>query len=122
MPYSLNGAQVQAVGGRWRRHSPLVSHPSRSSSRTALALWKGVLSSTTTTGFLGLPRRAPPLYNLASSNRSGSESAGVNIRNLKGVFAEWESDGDERSGADPAFETLRRRYAAGEDLSGGVRG
>ena len=92
MPYSLNGAQVQAVGGRWRRHSPLVSHPSRSSSRTALALWRGVLSSTTTTGFLGLPRRAPPLYNLASSKRSGLESAGANIRNLKGVFAEWESD------------------------------
>ena len=41
------------------------------------------------------PRRAPPLYNLASSKRSGSESAGTNIRNLKGVFAEWESDADE---------------------------
>ena len=39
-------------------------------------------------GTLGFPRRAPPLYNLASSKRSGSEPAGANIRNLKGVFAE----------------------------------
>jgi hypothetical protein len=43
-------------------------------------------------GFDRSPRRYSFLYTLAASNRSGSESAGTNTRDRKGVFAEWKSD------------------------------
>src|SRR5919202_1365414 len=67
-------------------------------------------------GTLGFPRRAPPLYNLASSNRPGSEPAGANIRNLKGVFAEWESDAAEIIPARPPLTGRARDLRGGPDL------
>ena len=67
-------------------------------------------------GILGFPRRAPPLYNLASSNRSGSEPAGANIRNLKAVFAERESDAGEIISARPPNARGEGGVREGPDL------